>query len=255
MPDAVIVSTARTPIGRAFKGTLVDVDPFTLAEHVVTAAVERSGLDACAGRRHDPRRVPLRRRRHRPLRRRRDRHGADPRRGGEPSLRRRSHRRHHGRRLDPRRHGQRRHRRGHPLDVHLAPLEAPGARQHRGRGLDVAQPPRHAHRAEPRHVDHRRLERGRRGRREPRGDGRLGRSLPRACPRRHRQRRVRGRDRPDRGEGGRRVDHPVRRRRVPPPGHHGREAGRRSRSCTRRSRASASPPATRRASTTLPPRW
>ena len=45
MPDAVIVSTARTPIGRAFKGTLVDVDPFELAQHVVTAAVDRSGLD------------------------------------------------------------------------------------------------------------------------------------------------------------------------------------------------------------------
>jgi len=45
MADAAIVSTARTPIGRAFKGTLVDVDPFELAEHVVRAAVERSGLD------------------------------------------------------------------------------------------------------------------------------------------------------------------------------------------------------------------
>jgi acetyl-CoA C-acetyltransferase len=45
MADAVIVSTARTPIGRAFKGTLVDVDPFVLGEHVVKAAVERSGLD------------------------------------------------------------------------------------------------------------------------------------------------------------------------------------------------------------------
>ena len=28
MGDAVIVSTARTPIGTAFKGTLVDVDAF-----------------------------------------------------------------------------------------------------------------------------------------------------------------------------------------------------------------------------------
>ena len=45
MPDAVIVSTARTPIGRAFKGTLVDVDPFVLAEHVVNAAVDRAGID------------------------------------------------------------------------------------------------------------------------------------------------------------------------------------------------------------------
>ena len=45
MTDAVIVSTARTPIGRAYKGTLVDVDAFVLAEHAVRAAVDRSGLD------------------------------------------------------------------------------------------------------------------------------------------------------------------------------------------------------------------
>src|SRR5438270_6309860 len=45
MRDAVIVSTARTPIGRAFKGSLVDVDAFELAEHVVVEAIRRSGLD------------------------------------------------------------------------------------------------------------------------------------------------------------------------------------------------------------------
>jgi acetyl-CoA C-acetyltransferase len=45
MADAVIVSTARTPIGTASKGTLVDVDPFTLGQHVVTEAVNRSSLD------------------------------------------------------------------------------------------------------------------------------------------------------------------------------------------------------------------
>src|SRR5262245_40864899 len=45
MTDAVIVSTARTPIGRAHKGTLVDVDAFALAEHVVGAALRRSALD------------------------------------------------------------------------------------------------------------------------------------------------------------------------------------------------------------------
>jgi acetyl-CoA acetyltransferase family protein len=43
--EAAIISTARTPIGRAYKGTLVDTDAFELAQHVVTAAVERSGLD------------------------------------------------------------------------------------------------------------------------------------------------------------------------------------------------------------------
>ncbi len=44
MADAVIVSTARTAIGRAHKGTLADVDAFTLAEHVVVSALQRSGL-------------------------------------------------------------------------------------------------------------------------------------------------------------------------------------------------------------------
>jgi acetyl-CoA acetyltransferase family protein len=45
MPEAVILSTARTPIGRAYKGTLVDVDAFELAQHAVVAALARSGLD------------------------------------------------------------------------------------------------------------------------------------------------------------------------------------------------------------------
>jgi acetyl-CoA C-acetyltransferase len=45
MGDAVIVSTARTAIGTAFKGTLVDVDAFELGTHVVAEAVRRSGVD------------------------------------------------------------------------------------------------------------------------------------------------------------------------------------------------------------------
>jgi acetyl-CoA acetyltransferase family protein len=43
--EAVIVATARTAVGTAFKGTLVDVDAFTLATEVVGAVVQRSGLD------------------------------------------------------------------------------------------------------------------------------------------------------------------------------------------------------------------
>jgi acetyl-CoA C-acetyltransferase len=43
--DAVIVSTARTPIGTAFKGSLVEVDAFTLATRVIGEAVARSGID------------------------------------------------------------------------------------------------------------------------------------------------------------------------------------------------------------------
>ena len=46
MTDAVIVSTARTPIGRARKGSLAGVDAFQLAEVAVGAALERSGVRA-----------------------------------------------------------------------------------------------------------------------------------------------------------------------------------------------------------------
>lgn len=43
MPEAVIVSALRTPIGTAFKGTLRDTTAYDLAHHVVTAAAD--GLD------------------------------------------------------------------------------------------------------------------------------------------------------------------------------------------------------------------
>jgi acetyl-CoA acetyltransferase family protein len=42
--DAVIVATARTPIGRARKGSLVDVDAFELAQIAVGEVIERSGI-------------------------------------------------------------------------------------------------------------------------------------------------------------------------------------------------------------------
>jgi acetyl-CoA acetyltransferase family protein len=45
MADAVVVSTARTAIGTAFKGTLVDVDAFALGTHVIAEAVRRAGVD------------------------------------------------------------------------------------------------------------------------------------------------------------------------------------------------------------------
>ncbi len=45
MPDAFILSAARTPIGRAHKGSMVDVDAFELAQTVIGAAIERSGID------------------------------------------------------------------------------------------------------------------------------------------------------------------------------------------------------------------
>jgi acetyl-CoA C-acetyltransferase len=43
--DAVIVSTARTPIATAFKGSLVDVDAFELGTRAVAEAVRRAGID------------------------------------------------------------------------------------------------------------------------------------------------------------------------------------------------------------------
>jgi len=44
MTEAVIVASARTPIGRANKGSLVDVDAFELARIALGAAIERSGI-------------------------------------------------------------------------------------------------------------------------------------------------------------------------------------------------------------------
>jgi len=44
MTDALIVSTARTPIGRAYRGSLNNIKSPTLAGHAIRAAVERAGL-------------------------------------------------------------------------------------------------------------------------------------------------------------------------------------------------------------------
>ena len=45
MTDAVIVSTARTPIGRAYRGAFNNTKSPTLAAHAIRHAVERSGVD------------------------------------------------------------------------------------------------------------------------------------------------------------------------------------------------------------------
>src|SRR5215470_2979854 len=44
--EAVIVSGARTAIGTARKGTLLDVSAFDLAKYAVGEALKRSGIDA-----------------------------------------------------------------------------------------------------------------------------------------------------------------------------------------------------------------
>src|SRR3546814_5273195 len=45
MREAVIVSTARTGVGKAYRGAFNDTEAPVLSGHVVKAAVERSGLD------------------------------------------------------------------------------------------------------------------------------------------------------------------------------------------------------------------
>ncbi len=45
MQDAVIVSAARTPIGRAYRGAFNDLEGPTLASHAIRAAVERAGVE------------------------------------------------------------------------------------------------------------------------------------------------------------------------------------------------------------------
>ena len=41
MPEAVIVATGRSPIGRAFKGSLIDLRPDDLAAHVVARVLDK----------------------------------------------------------------------------------------------------------------------------------------------------------------------------------------------------------------------
>ena len=45
MRDAVIVSTARTPIGKAYRGAFNATTPQALAAHAIENAVKRAGLD------------------------------------------------------------------------------------------------------------------------------------------------------------------------------------------------------------------
>ena len=45
MREAVIVSTARTPIGRAFRGALNNIKSPTMTAHAIKHAVQRAGLE------------------------------------------------------------------------------------------------------------------------------------------------------------------------------------------------------------------
>ena len=60
MPAAVIVATARSPIGRAFKGSLRDVRPDDLAATIVRAALDKiPQLDPTEIGKNVPVEVPL----------------------------------------------------------------------------------------------------------------------------------------------------------------------------------------------------
>src|ERR1044072_2906170 len=41
MPEAVVVATARSPIGRAFKGSLIDLRPDDLSKTIIQAALDK----------------------------------------------------------------------------------------------------------------------------------------------------------------------------------------------------------------------
>ena len=43
--EAVIVATARTPIGKAYRGAFNDTDAPTLGGHVIAEAVRRAGIE------------------------------------------------------------------------------------------------------------------------------------------------------------------------------------------------------------------
>ena len=45
MDQAVILSTARTPIGKAYRGAFNDTDAPTLASFSIKASIEKAGLD------------------------------------------------------------------------------------------------------------------------------------------------------------------------------------------------------------------
>ena len=45
MRSAVIVATARTPIGKAFRGAFNDTHSATMGGHVIRHAIERAGVE------------------------------------------------------------------------------------------------------------------------------------------------------------------------------------------------------------------
>ena len=205
MGDAVIVSTARTAIGTARKGTLLDVSAFDLAKHAVGEALKRSGIaeddvdDLQMGEslqgggdiaRYAAVELGLTNVPGVAL----NRHcasGMAAVQGAAASIRAG--------------HGQGRDRRRRREHLELAGRDEAGARDRRHGAVDVAEPSRDAGRTGVRHVDHRRLEHRAEGRTSPARRWTTGRAQShRAGDRRDRRGQVRGRDLPDRGDAARR---------------------------------------------------
>ena len=146
MPEAVIVATARSPIGRAFKGSLKDLRPDDLAATIVRAALDKvPALDPHRHRRPDARLRPARRRaglQHGPRRQRAARHGPPARHDDHPLLLLVAADHPHGDARDQGRRGRRVHLRrrgdGLPLRQGQQRLAArhpqPGVRRRRGPG-------------------------------------------------------------------------------------------------------------------------
>ena len=230
MTDAVIVSAARTPIGRANKGSLVDVDAFELARVALGAAIERVRRRHRRHRRPRAGRVAAGRRRDRPL------HRHHPRaRRSVPGL---ADNRHCAAGLERRADRGRRHpgRHGPASSWPAAPRASARCPRRSSRSpprpATTSRGCRPATRETPdapglRHVDHRRREHRPAGRPDPRRPRRVGglqshasacESIDNGC--------FEAEIVPGRGARRRRRHSALHHRRAPPPRHHRRDARR-----------------------------
>ena len=274
MPEAVIVATARSPIGRAFKGSLKDLRPDDLTRRS-RARPARQGA-----RRSTPRRSTTSTRlrppggehglQHGPRRRRPRRHGRPARRDGQPLLLlvaadhpdglprdqgRRGRRLHLGRRRDASRASPRARRRRQLTPSTQNPLFADAAGpQRRGRpqgGRDLARPargrpaPRHLHRDGPDRRERRAAARASPARSMDEFGVRSQNLAEKAIADGFWEREITRSPLPD--------GTVVTRRRRPARRRHPRGGRRRSSRCS--APTARSPPATAARSTTAPPRW
>ena len=212
MPEAVIVATGRTPIGRANKGSLVECRPDDLSALVLRSVLEQvPQLEPRRGRGRHPRLRAAGRRgglQRRPRGGAPGRPGQRARRDGEPLLLLLAADHPHGGPCHPRRRGRRLHRRrrrdGEPLRPRRVGHRPAQRRLRRRRGADQGPRPRRDRALEPAAGSARRLhrhgpdgrERGRVREGQPGGDGRVRPALPDAGRRVPAERVLRARDHP-----------------------------------------------------------